>query len=71
MKLQFISCIVLSILLFNIVKCENLNQDSIIISSISKAQTTSTVKNNWIKKIIGDINAFKKSREEAYLANFI
>ena len=72
MKLQFISCIVLSILLFNIVKCENLNQDSsIIISSISKAQTTSTIKNNWIRKIIGDINAFKKSREEAYLANFI
>jgi hypothetical protein len=70
MKLQFISCIVLSILFFNIIKCENLNQDSIITSSI-KAQTTSTIKNNWIRKIIGDINAFKKSREEAYLANFI
>ena len=67
---NYVFYIVLSILLFNVVKCESFNKNSDITYSI-KVKTPSNSKDNWIRKIIGDINSFKKSREEAYLSNVV
>ena len=67
---NYVFYIVLSILLFNVVKCESFNKNIDIKYSI-KVTTASKSKDNWIRKIIGDINSFKKSREEAYLSNVV
>lgn len=68
--IQYAYCLLLGILLSNMVNCDSFNKNNGLETSIKVKNPSITRKDNWIQKII-DINSFKKSREEAYLSNFV